>query len=58
MRNILPCPRCRRLLHTTPDGRYPRHREPPPRSTYHNASVPLTGADAPWCPGGGTKVYR
>lgn len=44
------CPRCSRLLAPTFQNLLPRHRVPEKR-IYGRASVPLTGADAPWCPG-------
>jgi hypothetical protein len=46
-----PCRFCRRLL-APANGQVPRHRVPPERVS-EAKNVPLTGADAPWCDGGG-----
>lgn len=46
-----PCRFCRRLLAPV-NGHVPRHRVPPVRVS-EAKNVPLTGADAPWCNGGG-----
>jgi hypothetical protein len=48
------CPQCGRLLVPVPGGELPPHRIPPPK-LYGAKSPPLTGADRPWCAGGGRR---
>lgn len=44
------CPECGRLLVRQLDGKFPRHRLPPPSKFLENRKTPpLTGLDAPWC---------